>query len=138
SSCFGLAGLAGQYGTAALRLAQALDSDPDARVRTAAAAALGLVGGGNAPPALVDATGDADGHVRRSAVKALGAFDDPAVPKPLIDCTEDDDRETALRAAEALLALNQRRRAAAEAGALLESSSHWAVEYARTVAEVSA
>jgi hypothetical protein len=138
SSCFGLAGLGGQYGTAALSLAQVLDSDPDARVRVAAAAALGLVGGGNAPTALVGATTDPDVHVRRSAVKALGSFDDPASGTELIERTEDDDRETALRAAEALLTLTRRPRAASEASALLESSSHWSVEYARTVAEVSA
>jgi HEAT repeat protein len=138
SSSFGLAGLAGQYGTAVATLSQVLDSDQDARVRAAAAAALGIVGGGNAPLPLVRATADPDVHVRRSAVKALGAFDDPATGTALIERTEDDDRETALRAAEALLALTQRPRAASAASTLVESSSHWSVEYARTVAEVSA
>ena len=138
SSCFGLAGLAGQYGAAAVRLAQALDSDSDPRVRTAAASALGLVGGGSAPRELVDATTDPEVHVRRSAVKALGSFDDPTTGEALVNRAEDDDRETALRAAEALLALAGRPRAAPEARALLESSPSWAVEYARTVAEVSA
>jgi HEAT repeat protein len=138
SSCFGLAGLAAQYGGAASRLAQVLDSDSDPRVRTAAAAALGLVGGGSAPLELVDATTDPDVHVRRSAVKALGSFDDPTTGETLVERTEDDDRETALRAAEALLALAGRPRAAPEACALLESSSCWAVEYARKVAEVAA
>ena len=138
SSSFGLAGLAGQYGTAAVSLARVLDSDPDVRVRAAAAAALGIVGGGRAPPELVGATIDPDAHVRRSAVKALGSFDDPATGKTLLERTEDDDRETALRAAEALVALTRRPRAASEASALIESSSSWAVHYARTVAEVSA
>jgi HEAT repeat protein len=138
SSCFGLAGLAGQYGAAAVSLARVLDSDPDVRVRAAAAAALGLVGGGGAPSELIGATTDADVLVRRSAVKALGSFDDPASGKTLVECAENDDRETALRAAEALVALARRPRAASEVGALLESSSSWAIEYAHAVAEVSA
>ena len=76
--------------------------------------------------------------MRRSAVKALGSFDDPKSGATLDQRLEDEDRETAIRAAEALLALAGRPRAAPEARALLESSSTWAVEYARTVAEVSA
>jgi HEAT repeat protein len=138
SSCFGLSGLAGQHGPAAWRLAQVLATDSDARVRAAAAAALGIVGGGNAPAALVSATADPDLHVRRSAVKALSSFDDPSTGDTLVELTGDEDRETALRAAEALLALARRPRAGPEAQARLQSSSAWAVEYARTVAEVSA
>jgi HEAT repeat protein len=138
SSCFGLAGLAGQYGAAASRLAQVLGSDSDARVRVAAAASLGMVGGGGAPSELVGATTDQDVQVRRSAVKALGSFDDPGTGESLIELAEDEDRETALRAAEALLALGRRPRAASGARALLESSPAWAVQYARTVAEVRA
>lgn len=138
SSCFGISALAGQHGAAAFTLAHVLASDSEARVRTAAAAALGIVGGGNAPGALVDATADPDVHVRRSAVKALGSFDDPATGEALDRCTEDDDRETALRAAEALLELSGRPRAAEAARARLERSSAWAVEYAGTVAAVSA
>jgi hypothetical protein len=76
--------------------------------------------------------------VRRSSVRALGSFDDPTIGQTLDGCTEDEDRETAIRAAEALLALAHQPRAAPEARARLESSSAWAVEYARTVAEVSA
>jgi HEAT repeat protein len=138
SSCFGLSGIAGQHGAVTVRLSQVLASDSDARVRAAAAAALGIVGGGNAPPELVGAPADPDVHVRRAAVKALGTFDDPTTGNTLVTYSEDEDRETALRAAEALLTLADRPRAAPEARALLESSSAWAVEYARKVAEVSA
>jgi HEAT repeat protein len=137
SSCFGLAAIAGEAGDPAYRLAEVLDSDFDAQVRTAAAAALGIVGGERAPAALLGATGHAEVHVRRSAVKALGSFDDPSAGETLAARAEDEDRETALRAAEALLALARRPRAAPEARARLESSRAWAVEYARKVAEVS-
>jgi HEAT repeat protein len=107
-------------------------------VRAAAAKALGIVGGGNAPDALIVATTDPDVHVRRSAVRALGSFDDPTTCETLDERTSEEDRETAIRAAEALLALTLRSRSASEARARLKSSSAWAVEYARTVAEVSA
>jgi len=138
SSCFGLSGIAEQRAECAFRLAAVLDTDSDARVRTAAASALGILGGDDAPAALRRAATDEDVHVRRSAVKALGSFDDPTTGQTLDECTEDEDRETAIRAGEALLALARRPRAAPEARARLESSSAWAVEYARTVAEVSA
>jgi HEAT repeat protein len=138
SSCYGLSAIASTHGGAAFRLARMLGSDSDAGVRAAAAAALGIVGGGNAPESLRDATTDPDVQVRRAAVKALGSFDDPTSGEALDGCTEDEDRETALRAAEALLALANRPRAAQAARARLESSSAWSVEYASTVAEVSA
>ena len=138
SSCFGLSGIAESHGGAVHRLAVALGSDPDPRVRAAAASALGIIGGGDAPAELRDATGDDDVQVRRSAVKALGAFDDPTTGDALDARTEDEDREVALRAAEALIALASRPRAAAAARARLDASPAWAVEYARTVAEVSA
>jgi HEAT repeat protein len=138
SSCFGLSGITEEREICTRRLAEVLAVDPDASVRTAAAAALGILGGDEAPASLLDATVDPEVHVRRSAVKALGAFDDPATSRALDDRTEDEDRETALRAAEALLALSHRPRAEVEARARLESSSAWAVQYARTVAELSA
>jgi HEAT repeat protein len=137
SSCFGLAALASEAADAPRTLAQALVSDSDARVRSASAGALGIVGGEDAPATLVGATGDAEVHVRRAAVKALGSFDDPATVETLAGCIEDDDRETAIRAAEALFALTRGPRAAPEARARIESSSAWAVEYARRVAEVT-
>jgi HEAT repeat protein len=130
SSCFGLSGIAAQHGAVTVRLSEVLGGDPDARVRAAAASSLGIVGGGNAPLELVDACADPDVHVRRAAVKALGSFDDPTTGQTLVACIEDEDRETAIRAAESLLTLAGRPRAAPEAGALLESSSAWAVEYA--------
>lgn len=75
--------------------------------------------------------------MRRSAVKALGSFDDPTTAETIDQRTEDEDREVALRAAEALLALARRPRAAPEARARLESSSAWAVEYAGKIADVA-
>jgi HEAT repeat protein len=137
SSCFGLAAI-GERGAAVHRLAEVLDSDSEATVQTAAAASLGIVGGDDAPTSLVRATTDADVRVRRSAVKALGSFDDPETGATLEASAEDDDREVALRAGEALLKLAERPRAASQMRARLEASSAWAVEYARTVAEVSA
>ena len=138
SSCFGLSEMAEERASSTFRLAGLLDTDPDARVRTAAAAALGILGGDDVPAALLRATNDSEASVRRSAAKALGSFDDPRACESLDVCTENEDRETALRAAEALLALTHRPRAAPQARARLEDSSAWAVEYARTVAEVSA
>jgi HEAT repeat protein len=138
SSCFGLAAIGEQGGSATRGLAEVLASDSDGRVRAAAAAGLGRVGGDDAPAALIQATSDPDLHVRRSSVEALGSFDDPTTGRMLDERTDDDDRETAIRAAEALLALARRPRASPEASALLASSSAWAVDYARTVAEVSA
>jgi HEAT repeat protein len=138
SSCFGLSATAEERRACASRLAVVLDTDSDARVRTASASALGILGGEDAPAALRRAITEGDVHVRRSAVKALGSFDDPTTCEMLDERTEDEDREVALRAAEALLALARGPRAAAEARARVESSSGWAVEYARIVAEVSA
>jgi HEAT repeat protein len=107
-------------------------------VRAAAAAALGIVGGDDAPSQLLDATTDSDVHVRRSAVKALASFDDPTTGDVLVERTEDEDRETAIRAAEALIALSRKPHAGASARPHLEACSAWDVEYARKVAEVSA
>lgn len=138
SSCFGLAAIAAQRPGAAWRLAEVLALDSDVRVRAAAAAALGIVGGDEVPDPLLAAANDPEVAVRRAAVRALGSFDDPRSGPKLDERTEDEDRETAIRAAEALLALADRPRAASEARALMESSSAWAVEYALRVAEVSA
>lgn len=138
SSCFGLAAIAMQRPGCVWRLAERLALDSDTRVRAAAAAALGIVGGDEVPDPLLAAANDPEVAVRRAAVTALGSFDDPASGPTLDERTEDEDRETAIRAAEALLALADRTRAASEARTRLGSSSAWAVEYARTVAEVSA
>jgi HEAT repeat protein len=144
SSCFGLAGIgdrardADPARDAPRRLADVHARDLDARVRSAAAGALGIVGGGHAPAALLGATTDVDVHVRRAAVKALGSFDDPTTGETLGERVEDEDREIATGAAETLVALTRRPHAAPAAGARLERSSAWAVECARKVAEVSA
>jgi HEAT repeat protein len=138
AACFGMSGIAATHGAAVYRLAEVLASDSDASVRAAAANALGIAGGGNAPEALVRATADSDVHVRRNAVRALGGFDDPHTGGLLVERADDDDREVAIRAAEALLALTRRPRAAVAAQARVESTSAWAVEYARKVAEVTA
>jgi hypothetical protein len=138
SSCFGLSAVADERPGCRSRLAEVLGTDSDNRVRAAAAASLGIAGGNAAPASLLAATADPDVHVRKSAVKTLGSFDDPTSAEAIDGCTDDDDRETALRAAEALIALTRRSLAGPEARARVESSSAWAVEYARTVAEVSA
>jgi HEAT repeat protein len=138
AACFGMSGIAATHGAAVYRLADVLASDSDANVRAAAANALGIAGGGNAPEALVRATADSDVHVRRNAVRALGGFDDPNTGGTLAERADDDDREVAIRAAESLLALTRRPRAAVAAQARLESTSTWAVQYARNVAEVTA
>jgi HEAT repeat protein len=138
SSCFGLSGIASTHGGAVHRLSRVLGTDPDAGVRAAAAASLGIAGGGKAPAELLGATDDQDVNVRRAAVQALGSFDDPTTADRLLVRAEDDDREVAIRSAEALLELARRPHAAAQAQALLRSSPAWAVEYAQTVAEVSA
>jgi hypothetical protein len=138
SSCFGLSGIAAEHGPAMVWLAEVLASDPDPQVRAAAAAALGIAGGENAPRQLLDATTDPDVHVRRSVVKPLASFDDPTTGDALVERTDDDDRETAIRATEALLALSRRPRASATARSCLESCSTWAIEYALKLAEVGA
>jgi HEAT repeat protein len=138
ASCYGLSGIRDARDEAVPRLGEVLASDSDAQVRAAAASSLGIVGGSDAPRPLLRATVDPDVLVRRAAVKALGAFDDPTTGETLDERTEDEDREVAIRAAEALLALTHRPRAASQARARVESSSAWAVEYARKVAEVSA
>jgi hypothetical protein len=137
SSCFGFSGIAAEHGVAVDRLAEVLASDPDPQVRTAAAAALGIVGGENAPSQLLHAATDPSVHVRRSAVRALASFDDPTTGDVLVVSAEDEDRETAIRAAEALLALSRRPRAAEEARTHLERCPGWSVEYARKVAELT-
>ena len=138
SACYGLSTMAHDRDACAFDLSVVLDSDPDPRVRAAAAAALGIVGGDDAPAALRRATTDPDVTVRRAAVRSLGSFDDPASGETLDERLEDEDREVAIRAAESLLALARRPRAEQAMRTRLDSSSAWAVEYARTVAEVSA
>jgi hypothetical protein len=138
SSCFGFSGIAEEHAVGGVRLAEVLGSDSDPRVRAAAAAALGIAGGAKAPGQLLDATTDPNVQVRRSAVKALASFDDPTTGDALVERAEDEDRETAIRAAEALITLSRRPRAAAAAATHLESCPGWAVEYARKVAEVTA
>jgi hypothetical protein len=137
-SCFGIAATSGtaDSSTARALLAAAL-SDADARVRTAAARALGRLGGEVAPPGLSEAVNDADVRVRREAVTALGALDDPATVELLERLVLDDDRETALRSAESLLALAERPQSNAAALDAIERSSGWAMAYARTVAQMA-
>ncbi|MCL2418317.1 MAG: HEAT repeat domain-containing protein [Conexibacteraceae bacterium] len=137
SSCFGLAALAHQRTGCVWRLAEVLALDSDLRVRTAAAAALGIAGGDEVPDPLLAAANDPVVAVRRAAVRALGSFDDPRSGPTLDACTDNEDRETAIRAAESLFTLARRPRAAARADALLQASPAWAVEYARTVEQVT-
>jgi HEAT repeat protein len=118
-------------------LASLLSADSDASVRTAAAAALGILGGERIPPELHAAVLDADVRVRRAAVKALGSFDDPAAIDRLLETVDDDDRETSIRAAEALNVLTDAPTAGATAAAGARDSGAWSVAYARALAEVT-
>ena len=140
ASCFGVAASADDEGkeVARERLASLLAEDDNDRVRTAAAKAIGVVGGTTPPDQLIEAARDAEVRVRRAAVGALGSFDDPTTVNVLVAGTEDGDREIALRAAEALLALGGRPGAGAAARTALASSRAWSVDYARTVSELAA
>ena len=140
ASCFGIAALAaeGDETAAVERLVGVLAEDRDARVRSAAAKALGVVGGAAPPPALVGAVDDPELRVRREAVGALGSFDAPLSADLAADATLDVDREVALRAAESLLALSSAPRAGQEARAALISASAWSIAYVRTTAELNA
>jgi HEAT repeat protein len=139
ASCFGLAALAAEHGdaTAADMLARVLAGDDNVRVRTAAAKALGGLGGATPARVLVDAVDDPEVRVRREAVTALGHFDEPASVKTLVESVGDRDREVALRSAESLLTLRARPRTGAEARDAVASSSSWSVEYARTISELA-
>ena len=140
ASCFGVAALAAEQGDpdAADSLARLLEGDDNLRVRTAAAKALGVLGGATPPRALVDAVHDPEVRVRREAVTALGRFDEPDSVGTLAELARDPDREVALRAAESLLALRTRPRAGGEAQAAVASASTWSVEYAQTISEPAA
>lgn len=140
ASCFGTAALAADTGVAraAEDVARLLAADPSTRVRTAAAKALGVIGGTTPPRVLVEAAGDPEVHVRREAVAALGLFDEPGAVGLLAGAAQDPDREVALRAAEALLALGSRPRAGEAARAVVASSRAWSVDYARAVSELAA
>jgi HEAT repeat protein len=140
ASCFGIAGVAAEYGdrTAVDALARLLEDDDNVRVRTAAVKALGVLGGTTAPPGLVAGAHDPEVRVRREAVAALGRFDEPASVETLAESAEDSDRDVALRSAEALLTLRARPRAGPEARAAIASSSAWSVEYVLTISELAA
>jgi HEAT repeat protein len=140
ASCFGTAALAEEIGGASAveAVAQLLAGDRNTRVRTAAAKALGVVGGTTPPRILVEAAGDPEVRVRREAITALGLFDEPASVEILAAAAMDPDREVALRSAEALIALGSRPAAGEAARAAVASSSAWSVDYARTISELAA
>ncbi|HXV56774.1 MAG TPA: HEAT repeat domain-containing protein, partial [Gaiellaceae bacterium] len=134
ASCFGCADPGD--GSDAEALARVLAEDENVRVRTAAAAALGVVGGEVPPSELAEAAVLGAPRVRWSAVSALRSYDDPAAVPPLAAAVGSPDRELALRAAESLLALARKPRAGTAARAALASSSAWSLDYARAVAEL--
>jgi len=136
ASCFGVAAQFDQPSALAM-LGRVVGEDDDDRVRIAAAKALGVVGGKTPPSVLLAAPADAEVRLRREAVRALGSFDAPAAVAVLVEATVAEDRETALRAAESLVALSGQAEAGAAAEAALAQSSSWAVEYVRTVAELT-
>jgi HEAT repeat protein len=136
TSCFGSARPADP--AAAEALARVLAEDENVRVKTAAAAALGVVGGDGPPHALVEAAARGEPRVRWSAVSALRSYDDPVAVEPLGAALDAADRELALRAAESLLVLARKPAAGPAAGAVLSSSPAWSVEYTRALAELRA
>ena len=140
ASCFGVAALAGAGAAAAAveSVAALLAADENTRVRTAAAKALGVIGGAAPPRARVAAAADPELRGRRDAVAALGRFDDPGSVQLLAATAGDPDREVALRSAEALLALRARPAAGAAAGAAFSASPAWSVDYVRTISELAA
>jgi HEAT repeat protein len=137
ASCFGIAATADGRESAA-RLEDALERDPAASVRAAAAKALAQIAAAGAPPAALGrATRDAEPQVRREAVAALGRYGDPSAVELLKELIDDHDRETALRAAEALHGLTRTPRAAEPARRAFDASASWAVQHVRTVAELA-
>ena len=140
ASCFGVAALAAESGdaTAAHALAGLIEADDNVRVRTAAAKALGVLGGTTPPRILVRAAHDPEIRVRREAVTALGRFDDPASVPVLLELAGDRDRELALRSADSLLARRTGTRSGAAAQAAVAGSRTWSVEQALTISELAA
>ncbi|MGH3060776.1 MAG: HEAT repeat domain-containing protein, partial [Gaiellaceae bacterium] len=139
ASCFGVAALSAEDASSATEaVAQRLAGDDDMRVRTAAAKALGVIGGTTPHRVLVEAAHDPELRVRREAVVALGLFDAPDSVDLLAAAAQDPDREVALRSAEALLALGARPAAGGAARAALASSPAWSVDYVRTTSELAA
>ena len=141
TSCFGVAATAASAPEAAELLAETLDRDDSARVRAAATKALAslpLSADGVPLGTLLRAARDTDTRVRREAVAALGRFDEPDSVELLAGLTGDGDRETALRSAESLFALTRGSRAGEPARRALDSSTGWATDHVRTVAELTA
>jgi HEAT repeat protein len=138
ASSFGVAAQPGGE-VARMALTRVLAEDESDHVRIAAAKALGVVGGTQAPEALVEAAADGDVLLRREAVSALGSFDDPAAVAVLAEAaTAAPDRETALRAAESLFAVAGRPEAGAAATAALAGSTSWSVDYVLTLSALVA
>jgi hypothetical protein len=137
ASCFGLAATAGGE-TAVTALTRVVEHDENVRVRTAATHALGVIGGGTPPAALLRAARDPELHVRREAVAALASFDDPESVQALAESLGDPDREIALRSASSVLLLGDSPRAGAAARAALDASRAWSVDYVRTIEELAA
>lgn len=137
ASCFGIAATAGSDG-ALTKLIRVMERDDNVRVRTAATRALGVIGGGVPPAALLRAVHDPEVRVRREAVAALGSFDDAESVQALAESLADRDREIALRSATSLLVLRERPRAGSAARDVLGSSGAWSVDYVRTIEGLAA
>jgi HEAT repeat protein len=137
SSCFGVAAL-GEPQAARALLEQSL-GDPSPRVRSAAAASLGEVGGDVLPEALARAAQDEETSVRNATAGALGSFDDPRAVELALQALDDPDRDTAVHAGEALVRLARGHRAGSAADeALRRASEAWPVERALIYAALAA
>jgi len=135
ASCFGVAALS--ESDSAQPLLQPLLGDRVPAVRSAAAEALGQVGGELLPDALAHASRDEQATVRSAATGALGAYDDPRSVELALHALLDSDRETAVRAAESLVRLSRRPWAGAAARqALVREEAAWPVERAFVLASL--
>lgn len=92
--------------SAAPRLRELLDGDPDTQVRITAAGALGLIGGPEDFAALAASTGTAaPATLRRACAAALGELGHPLAVGPLLALLADPDRRLAHIAGSALVRL---------------------------------
>jgi HEAT repeat protein len=106
------------------QLEQALGSDPDWRVREAAARALGHISIRSSATALGKALGDADVRVRRAAAEAIGDLDDLEVaPDGLVAALSSSDAELRHRAARALCSIGDPTTTSALVGLLSSTDS---------------
>jgi len=112
--------------------------DSFASVRTAAASALGKVGGERLGEELARACRDDEHIVRRAAVAAIASYDDPEAVQIAARALDDPDRDTAIAAGQALVQLSRRPHAGHVAQAVIAERHDWPIERAQILASVGA